>query len=142
MKMTTRDNEHLIMSFDPQTIEHLGVKMYSRIPSAIAELIANAYDAGSTEVRIKLYDNDEGKKIEVMDDGYGMDFEDINDKFLRIGRNRRIDGAKKSPCGTRKATGKKGLGKLALFGIGGTIKIITIKKGTGKKYIFIWIGTN
>lgn len=33
------------MSFDPHTIEHLGVKMYSVLPNAIAELIANAYNA-------------------------------------------------------------------------------------------------
>jgi len=31
------------MSFDPHTIEHLGIKMYSNIPNAVAELIANGY---------------------------------------------------------------------------------------------------
>ena len=39
------EDRKLIMSFDPHTIEHLGVKMYSVLPNAIAELIANAYDA-------------------------------------------------------------------------------------------------
>lgn len=29
----------LVMSFDPHTIEHLGVKMYSVLPNAIAELM-------------------------------------------------------------------------------------------------------
>ena len=29
----------LLMSFDPHTIEHLGFKMYSRLPNAMAELI-------------------------------------------------------------------------------------------------------
>ena len=43
-------NQKLEMSFDPQTIEHLGVKMYSQLPNAIAELIANSYDAESPEV--------------------------------------------------------------------------------------------
>lgn len=38
-------DKHLKMNFDPQTIEHLSVKMYSHIPNAIAELIANSYYA-------------------------------------------------------------------------------------------------
>ena len=105
-------HQKLKMSFDPNTIEHLGVKMYSRIPSAIAELIANAYDAGARRVDILLYDTGEEKSIVVQDDGYGMTFDEINSNFLRIGRNRREEGATKTLCGTRKATGKKGLGKL------------------------------
>ena len=43
------ENKVLRMSFDPQTIEHLGVKMYSQIPNAVAELIANSYDADAGE---------------------------------------------------------------------------------------------
>ncbi|HDC4371601.1 TPA: hypothetical protein O8L32_004737 [Enterobacter cloacae] len=38
------------MTFDPKTIEHLGVKMYSTLPPALAELISNAYDADSENV--------------------------------------------------------------------------------------------
>ncbi len=96
----------LKMSFDPLTIEHLGVKMYSHIPNAIAELIANAYDADSKTVYVKLYEDDNAKRIEVVDDGIGMDFDEINKKFLRIGRNRRKDGADTSPDG-RKAQAKR-----------------------------------
>lgn len=127
--------KQLKMSFDPQTIEHLGVKMYSQIPNAIAELIANAYDADAKSVRVKLYDTGSEKRIEVLDDGIGMDFDEINDKFLRIGRNRRQEGATQSPGG-RKATGKKGLGKLALFGIGDLIEVATTKKDSNIRVKF------
>ena len=130
------ENKVLRMSFDPQTIEHLGVKMYSQIPHAVAELIANSYDADAGDVKVKLYDMGNDKRIEVVDDGVGMDFDEINEKFLRIGRNRRNDGADRSPSGNRKVTGKKGLGKLALFGIGDVIEVITVKKGSGKKITF------
>jgi len=130
--MTTE--KELRMSFDPNTIQHLGIKMYSSLPTAIAELVANAYDACSPEVHIKLYDNDE-KKIIVEDTGIGMTFEEINTHFLRIGRNRREEEGKGTICG-RIATGKKGLGKLAFFGIGDTIEITTTKKDVGKKIIF------
>lgn len=132
-------DRQLKMSFDTKTIEHLGVKMYSQIPNAIAELIANAYDADAEKVHIKLYDDGQNKRIEVIDDGIGMDFDEINQKFLRIGRNRRIEGATKSPGG-RKATGKKGLGKLALFGIGDLIEVMTVKENsqTRIKFTLSW----
>jgi uncharacterized protein (TIGR02391 family) len=126
--------EKLQMTFDPRTIEHLGVKMYSTLPPAIAELIANSYDACATEVTVKLSDNP--KKIEVIDDGIGMTFNEINSNFLRIGRNRRVE-EQKPPC-ERFATGKKGLGKLALFGIGRAVEIITKKEGKQISFTMDW----
>ena len=44
----------LKLSFDPRTIEHLGFKMYSRLPNAVAELIANSYDADATRVDVAV----------------------------------------------------------------------------------------
>ena len=129
-------SDYLLMSFDPSTIEHLGVKMYSKLPNAIAELIANAYDADASKVEIKLYDKGK-KEIVVQDNGVGMSFDEINNYFLRIGRNRRKEGNVRSPSGKRKATGRKGLGKLALFGIGNTIEIETLRKGIKRKIKFI-----
>jgi uncharacterized protein (TIGR02391 family) len=131
------EEQVLRMSFDPLTIEHLGVKMYSRLPSAVAELIANSYDADAKKVEVKLYNIGDERKIEISDDGVGMDFDEINEKFLRIGRNRRKAGSDRSPSGKRKVTGKKGLGKLALFGIGDVIEVKTIKQHSGKKTTFV-----
>ena len=133
------DAPTLRMSFDPHTIEHLGIKMYSQIPSAIAELVANAFDADATVAQIKLFDDGNEKRIEVIDNGIGMDFDDLNNKFLRIGRNRRADGAEKSPKG-RVATGKKGIGKLALFGLGDLIEVKTTKTGADEaiKFLLSW----
>lgn len=131
-------NQKLEMSFDPQTIEHLGVKMYSQLPNAIAELIANSYDAESPEVHIILKDNEEGKSIAVVDKGVGMSFDEINENFLRIGRKRRESDSGLSPNGKRKVTGRKGLGKLAFFGIGDTIQIVTKKNGQCVNFIMNW----
>jgi hypothetical protein len=39
------------MRFDPQTIKHLGVRMYSRLAPALAEIISNAYDADANNVK-------------------------------------------------------------------------------------------
>lgn len=131
-------DEKLRMSFDPHTIEHLGIKMYSRLPNAIAELIANAYDADAHNVYINVIDNTDDKSISVKDDGVGMSFEEINEKFLRIGRKRRFDDNGFSPSGKRKVTGRKGLGKLAFFGIGNTIEIETNKLGKSTKFTMNW----
>ncbi len=127
--------QQLVMTFEANTIQHLGVKMYSTIPPALAELIANAYDACSTEVFIRLYDG-ENKKVIVEDNGIGMSFEQVNDYFLRIGRNRREEN-QESACRSI-PTGKKGLGKLALFGIGDKVNIITCQGGEAVSFIMDW----
>ncbi len=132
------EERELIMRFDLNTIEHLGVKMYSQIPTAIAELIANSYDADAKNVKIHLIDDGENKKVIVTDDGVGMTFDEINNEFLVIGRNRRSEGKTRSPSGTRVATGKKGLGKLALFGIGDTIEVVSIKNGQKVHFKMNW----
>lgn len=127
--------DKLTMAFEMNTIKHLGVKMYSTMPPALAELIANAYDACATEVHVNLYDK-EKKEIVIKDNGIGMSFKEINNYFLRIGRNRREE-KQESKCG-RIPTGKKGLGKLALFGIGNTINIESCQKNEKVNFTLSW----
>ncbi len=130
-------NQKLRMTFTPNTIEHLGVRMYSTLPPVIAELIANSYDADATEVHVHLKDEGE-KEIIISDNGHGMSFEEINGKFLRIGRNRRSDeGRQTSPKG-RKVIGKKGLGKLSFFGIAQEIKVQTTKDNRKNAFVMKW----
>lgn len=132
------DEKKLRMSFDPHTIEHLGIKMYSRLPNAMAELIANAYDADAHNVLIDIKESERDKSISVEDDGIGMSFDEINEKFLRIGRKRRTDDKGLSSSGKRKVTGRKGLGKLAFFGIGNTIEIETKQNGKCIRFAMNW----
>ena len=116
------------MSFEPATIEHFGVKITPLYPLPLQKLIPNSYDACADSVSIRLYDNEaHNKKIIIEDNGIGMSFTEVNEYFLRIGRNRRKEGQKETVC-KRIATGKKGLGKLALFGIGDLIIIETVQR--------------
>jgi len=132
------DREKLQLKFDPRTIEHLGIKMYSQLPYALAELVANAYDAGASKVQIKLYDApSENKRIMIIDDGDGMSYEEVAEKFLVIGRKRRDTDESRENSKGRKITGKKGVGKLALFGIGKEIKIETTRSGESEKTTFV-----
>jgi len=121
--------KELKMKFSVNTIKHLGIQMYSTLPPVLSELISNAYDADAESVKVEFFDGLSGqKKIIVTDNGNGMDFDELNNKFLFIGRNRRVsDGEDTSPIFKRKVTGKKGLGKLAMFGIAGKISIETVK---------------
>ncbi len=131
------EKERLQLRFDPRTIEHLGIKMYSRLPYALAELVANAYDAGAENVTIDLQDsNPESKKILITDDGDGMTYDEVQDKFLVIGRKRRDSDESRENKG-RRITGKKGVGKLALFGIGKTIQVVTTTSGEKTKTSFV-----
>jgi len=113
----------LRMTFDPATIEHLGVRMYSTLPPVLAELVANSYDAKASNVTIILSDEGGKREITVEDDGDGMSLEEINSKFLRIGRNRRDDDKAEGKKGVRKVIGKKGLGRMRLFLDGRILKI-------------------
>lgn len=119
------------MDFAGSLVRHLGLQMYSGAVPAIAELVANAYDADATSVRIDIpLDTaiDASSQIVIHDDGLGMTFDDVNDKYLLVGRDRRASGADRSPGG-RLVLGRKGLGKLAGFGIAKVVTVTTVSEG-------------
>ncbi len=133
------NSDELVMRFDPNTIEHLGVKMYSTLPPVIAEIVSNSYDAEAKNVEIWLFDHAENKSIKIKDDGHGMLFEEINNQFLRIGRNRRKDTHSEwSKNKKRLVIGKKGIGKLSFFGISNKIQIETTSSGIKNIFILDW----
>jgi hypothetical protein len=101
-------------------VRHLGLQNYKGPVAAMAELIANAWDADARELHITIPLGRPLKPkdaIIVKDDGCGMSWADCNEKYLVIGRNRRdVEGTDKTPGG-RPLMAHKGLGKLAGFGI-------------------------
>ncbi len=124
----------LIMKFDPRTIEHLWVSLYSKLPTVISELISNSWDADADNINIEFYDNIE-KKIHYKDDWEWMTFDELNDKFLLIGRNRRSDKCDLSSKKKRKVIWKKWLWKLSVFWIADEIEIITVNNGVKNHFI-------
>ncbi len=125
------ESTKLEMKVDMNVIQHLGISMYATLPPVIAELVSNAWDADATEVYINLYDSEpDNKKIVVKDNGIGMSIEEIQNAFLVIGRNRR----KKGDITTkgRKVIGRKGIGKLSMFGIADEIVVTSIKNINGR----------
>ena len=123
------------------TVDKLGVRLYDRVSAVVAELIANAYDADAETVVVRVplatllarKDRVTGKvedfdyAIEVVDDGHGMTPEEANGHFLRVGKDRREDPTqgKRSRRKQRPVMGRKGIGKLAPFGICKRIEILS-----------------
>ena len=114
------------MHVELSALKHLGIGLYSNVPAVLAEAVANAWDADATRVSIRtgLGDSD----IRISDDGHGMSVKDVNEKYLRVGYERRKTGAK-TPRFKRDVMGRKGIGKLSLFSIADTVTVHTVKDG-------------
>lgn len=120
----------LTLSLDMNVLNHLGIGLYSSTPAVVTEMIANAWDADATLVDIKIDSTKD--EITIIDNGHGMDFNDIQTKFLRVGYARRDDPNGKghfTASGTRRVMGRKGIGKLAMFSLGQIIDVYSIKQG-------------
>lgn len=128
------------MKFDIGTIKHLGLQMYSTLPPVIGELVANAWDANATRVDITIPDtpiDQERSEIIIKDDGIGMSDEDIRNKYLIIGRDRRADEKTDVTPGEngRKVMGRKGIGKFSAFGIAREIDVESVKNGETRHFL-------
>jgi len=75
-------------------IELLGQQMYGGAVPAVAEMIANAWDAdaASVEVSIPHDPTAQGAQIVVKDTGRGMTFQELDDFYLTVGSERRLRG--------------------------------------------------
>ena len=129
-------NEKLYIRFHGRIIDSLGIQMYQRPVAAIAELIANAWDADATKVEVSLPPSlNPSAQIVIKDDGAGMTFQDCQNRYLNVGQNRRILDGEKSLAG-RPLLGRKGIGKFAGFGISEIVQIDTVSGITGEHTVF------
>ena len=121
------------LNVDPRILELLGPNLYTNIYYALAELIANAYDADAKNVYIISNKDD----IRVEDDGHGMSYENGEiRKFLNVAgvsRTREEDSLTRS--GTRRKMGRKGVGKLAALSVSESVDITTIVNGEKSGFI-------
>lgn len=142
-----------------RTLEHFGVQMYKRREVAIAELVANCWDAGATAVMIAVPDPSNyapaASKIVIRDTGCGMNREDVQNSYLVLGRNRRraggievqtclpldfgesgarADSASEGIQKTRRVMGRKGIGKLAGFGLARKMTVATWQEAEGLEF--------
>ena len=127
------------MKISRLTVDKLGVKLYDRVSAVIAEIVANCYDADATEVDVVApmgeflasksggKAQDKGYVIEVRDNGVGMTPDQVNAFYLKVGAERRKDYKRgdTSKVYKRKVMGRKGVGKLAPFGVCQKVEVLS-----------------
>jgi hypothetical protein len=121
------NNRELQIKFAGRLIDLLGQQMYGGAVPSVAELVANAWDADAPKVEIFIPEDvhSPNAEISVRDFGKGMTFDELNKYYLHIGYERRLRGDKTE--GGRLVMGRKGIGKLAGFGIAEDIIVTSIK---------------
>lgn len=106
-------------------LNHLGRNLYRSFMTVLGEAISNSWDADANNVYITI-DRD-SKILIVRDDGDGMDENDFQNKFLKIGYSKRRNN-KTHTDGGRPYIGRKGIGKLALLSCAQTVTVFSKKK--------------
>jgi len=104
-----------------------------RADAALTELVANAWDAGASQVDITIPEERDQKLI-IMDDGIGLTKEEFHARWMKLGYNRlRHQGPQvEFPCGrngTRLAYGRNGIGRHGLLCFNNLYTVITRKDG-------------
>lgn len=121
--------EPLRLLYGGSIVVQLGSQLYPSVTAAVAELISNAWDADARNVWVTIPFGEgwEGpdSTIEVIDDGVGMDRREAQFKYLVVGRERRVDDETDKTPGGRLLHGRKGIGKLAAFGTGKQLEVVT-----------------
>jgi len=108
-----------------RVLDLLGSEQIADMPTAVSELFKNAYDAYADNVVLELFRHNDHAIL--WDDGLGMSYEDIENKWLVIG----TPGKKLSNPTVRReyekrpVMGEKGIGRLAISTLGDTLLLIS-----------------
>ena len=106
--------------------ELLGVQNFTNKESAILELVKNAFDANARTAKIIINKD----SIEIIDDGHGMNREDLVKNWMHIGKSNKgyvingVNGEK------RVQAGSKGVGRFALARLGADVKLYSHKNNS------------
>ncbi len=124
------------LKVDLRLLLELGERLISRDEVAVVELVKNTYDADARTVEVMMEKN----KIEVRDDGEGMDLDEIIEGWLTIGTVMKKQ-RRKTKLG-RRVLGEKGLGRLAVLRLGKITTVYTQKKqGPCYRIVMDWEST-
>lgn len=133
-------NQSLRWRFDVNTFRLLGRELITDRITAVFELVKNCYDANATTVDVEFNDVSKGNvegKIVISDNGVGMSFEDVRDKWMVVGTNNKRTTLFSDPPFNRKFVGEKGIGRFAVDKLGERVVIKTKQAGSDK-----WLSVN
>ena len=75
------DKQTISFTVDSELLRELGERLVGRQYIALAELVKNSFDADASKVEIRILED----CIEVSDNGHGMTFQDLRDRWMRVG---------------------------------------------------------
>lgn len=130
-----------------RAVELLGKGQIADLPTAISELWKNGYDAYAKNLCCDLflpgYQDLERSCFVLCDDGFGMDENDITDKWLILGTDSKARGVsylsdeERFGIHTRVPMGEKGIGRLSVAFLGSPMLMLTKKKGKQAQMLFM-----
>lgn len=118
----------------------IGAELITDIYVAIFELVKNSFDAKAQKVTItfnNLYSDNEPASITIEDDGKGMNYQDLKDKWLFVAYSAKKDGSEDTETENtdyrhrlkpqRYYAGAKGVGRFSCDRLGRYLNLITLK---------------
>lgn len=125
-------NDVIYFNFSYAALKLLGKNLYSNAANAISELVANGLDAKADKVYVYIDMSDKAHSvIEIFDNGVGMSYFDLAEKYVWIGRNKRQDNDL-TVDEKQRIMGRKGIGKLAALFLSNRYFIVTKKNRDGQ----------
>ena len=128
------DNPTILhFKFDISTFRLLGRELITDRITALFELVKNCYDANAENVQLTFENLNPlcpESRIIIEDDGLGMNFKDIRDKWMVIGTSSKRRNRTSPAPYNRVVAGKKGVGRFAVDKLGGKLVMKTKKKGS------------
>ena len=117
------DMERIKFTVDSALLRELGERLVGKAYIALAELVKNSYDADATKVVIRFRPD----SIEVIDNGHGMDFDEFQGFWMRVGSQHKQEQKYRYSRGFGRAvTGSKGVGRLAVQFLANNIRMNTV----------------
>lgn len=113
-----------------RTIDHLGREQIADCPTAVSELWKNSWDAYARSVKLRIF-AEEAPVALLSDDGHGMRYRDLTERWLVIGTESKISDAKPTPIEDRNGLpirprqGQKGIGRLSSAKLGSILLLIS-----------------
>lgn len=120
-----------VFSVDSALLVELGEKLVSSVHVALSELVKNSYDADARTVHISINAENNSTRLIVEDDGIGMNLDEVQAYWMRIGTGNKIANPISKVFGRRK-TGAKGVGRFACRRLGLNLKLTTTSLVEGK----------
>lgn len=124
-EIAKHDTEYVRFTVDASHISRLGYELVAKQETAVAELIKNAYDADATIVDVIFRNTSKlGGELEIIDNGTGMNYEQLVNGFMRISTDKKEKNPR-SDIFKRQRAGRKGIGRFSAQRLGHQLTIIT-----------------